>query len=137
VSFLPRPLSIDISANFFSSHEVWASSLVSRFLMGRYANKSTSLLGTTTSGYIEDSNTSKTILTMITGTHGSAFLWLHLRRMVVRYVPLYWREPHQHSMGRSRASDSPNTREVVYPCNGKIRGEGRVRSGHCKTPDCE
>lgn len=38
------------------------------------------------------------ILTVNIGSHGCSFLWGDVWRMVLRYVPLHWRKPHQYSM---------------------------------------
>ena len=42
-------------------------------------------------------------LTMLPGTHGFSFLWLCIRWLALRYIPLHWRVPHKHTIYGIRA----------------------------------
>jgi aquaglyceroporin related protein len=49
-------------------------------------------------------------------TNGCSLLWLHLRRLALRYVPLHRREPDQYSMDGTEASAPSNPCRVVKHC---------------------
>lgn len=53
------------------------------------------------------------ILTTLTDSDGCPLLWLHFRRLAVRYVPVHRRQPHQHAIHGSRTLLPPLSQGVV------------------------
>jgi aquaglyceroporin related protein, other eukaryote len=54
------------------------------------------------------------------GANGRPLLRLLFRRLAVRYVPVHWRQPNQHSMARAETFDSANPGGLVQHKIGNI-----------------
>ena len=74
------------------------------------------LQDTITSGYVpilRGQTHTEHLLTTRSGANGSTFLWLHVRRLALRYVHLHWRVTYKYALDGLAAVDEADKECVV------------------------